>query len=117
MSCLFDSLSYFLRIDSWSIRQVICDYLQQNKPIIDGIATTDILTYEGQDYISHMRRTATWGGAIEIQCACVIWNTRINVWNYRDHSQQAIEFVPLSGNPARTIDIYWTGGHYEPLRN
>ena len=43
MSCLFNSLSYFIKLDGYTIRQMICDYLQQNKPIIDGLETSEIL--------------------------------------------------------------------------
>ena len=79
MSCLFNSLSYFINIDSYTIRQLICNYLQENKPIIDGLSTDTILEYENNNYISNMRQTSTWGGAIEIQCACNIWKCQINV--------------------------------------
>jgi hypothetical protein len=116
MSCLFNSLSYFINIDSYTIRQLICNYLQENKPIIDGLSTDTILEYENNNYISNMRQTSTWGGAIEIQCACNIWKTRIIVKNYRDSVNTNIEFIPLSGNYEKTINIYWTGGHYEPVR-
>ena len=37
MSCLFNSLSYFIKEDSYIIRNKICDYLEQNKKIIDGL--------------------------------------------------------------------------------
>ena len=49
MSCLFNSLSYFLNLENKVIRNMICDYLQENKPIIEGIATHDILKYEKED--------------------------------------------------------------------
>jgi hypothetical protein len=116
MSCLFNSLSYFINIDSYTIRQLICNYLEENKPIIDGLSTATVLEYENNNYISNMRQTSTWGGAIEIQCACNIWKTRIIVKNYRDSANTNIEFIPLSGNYEKTINIYWTGGHYEPVR-
>ena len=115
MSCLFNSLSYFINTDSYTTRQLICNYLQENKPIIDGLSTDTILQYENNNYISNMRKTSTWGGAIEIQCACNIWKTRIIVKNYRDVINTNIEFIPLSGNYEKTINIYWTGGHYEPV--
>ena len=63
-----------------------------------------------------MRSMSTWGGAIEIQCACNIWNLSINVKNFRDQNNRTIEFIPLSSNSEKTINIYWTGGHYEPIR-
>lgn len=119
MSCLFNSLSYFLHEDSYIIRQKICDYLNENKPIIEGLETKDVIMFESNsvsNYISNMRNTSTWGGAIEIQCACNIWNLKINVFNYRDNNKKAIEFLPMNGNLSRTIDIYWTGGHYEPIK-
>lgn len=119
MSCLFNSLSAFIPQDSFTLRQMICDYLQDNKPIMDGIDTAEVLQFEHHNYIQHMRQTSTWGGAIEIQCACMIWNIQINVFNHRDNlinkKHSKIEFVPLSGTPERVIELYWTGGHYEPI--
>jgi hypothetical protein len=116
MSCLFNSLSYFINDDSFKIRQTICDYLEENKPIIDGLDTKEILKYENGNYIQNMRNTCTWGGAIEIQCACNIWNVRIIVLNNRDSGNRSIEFIQLSGQYERTIYLDWTGGHYEPVR-
>jgi hypothetical protein len=114
MSCLFNSLSYFINDDSFKIRQTICDYLEQNKQIIDGIETKEILIYENTNYVQHMRNICTWGGAVEIQCACNIWNLRIFVINNRDPGNRLIEFIPLSGKYEKTIYLDWTGGHYEP---
>jgi hypothetical protein len=120
MSCLFNSLSFFIQKDSYEIRQLICDYLKENKPIIEGMETCEVITFENNNvdnYIQNMRLTSTWGGAIEIQSACNIWNIRINVLNYRDSDNKIIEFIPLNKNIEKTINIYWTGGHYEPIRN
>uniref|UniRef100_A0A6C0F666 OTU domain-containing protein n=1 Tax=viral metagenome TaxID=1070528 RepID=A0A6C0F666_9ZZZZ len=119
MSCLFNSLSYFIKEDSYKIRQTICDYLKENKPIIDGLQTIDVIKFERNNpdnYIENMRVISTWGGAIEIQCACNIWNLQINVLNYRDTGKKVIEFLPLNGNANKTINIYWTGGHFEPIK-
>lgn len=118
MSCLFNSLSYFIpNVDSNSIRQQICDYLERNEPIIDGLETNFILSMENPNYISNMRQTFVWGGAIEIQVACNLWNLQINVRNYRDCKGQIIEFLPIVSSPNRIIELEWTGGHYEPVRN
>ena len=54
MSCLFNSLSYFIKENSNDIRQKICDYIEQNKPIMDGLDTKDIIKYEGPNYIQKM---------------------------------------------------------------
>jgi hypothetical protein len=119
MSCLFNSLNHFINEGSYEIRQKICNYLQENKPIIEGMETNNILEFENtnvQKYITNMRQTSTWGGAIEIQCACNIWNLCINVKNYRDNNNRVIEFIPCNQSYTQTINIYWTGGHYEPIR-
>lgn len=119
MSCLFNSLSHFIKEDSNTVRQKICDYLQAGKPIIDGISTNEILQFEGttpEMYVSRMRNTSTWGGAIEIQAACNIWEASVNVDNRRDVGGKTINFAPVSGISNKTFNIYWIGGHYEPIR-
>ena len=129
MSCLFNSLSHFIpQTDPQTIRQRICDYLQANSPIIDGMATHDVLQLDSKttdQYISAMRSPCTWGGAIEIQSACNIWNARIVVHDIRSGHRhgpgqghgQTIEFLPVSTNAAdKTFELEWSGGHYEPVR-
>lgn len=119
MSCLFNSLNFFINEGSYEIRQKICNYLQENKPIIEGVETRFILQLENGNsdrYIEHMRSMSTWGGAIEIQCACNIWKLRIVVRNYRDRNNANIEFLPCNNSYEKTIEIYWTGGHYEPIK-
>jgi len=113
MSCLFDSLSYFLNYNSNEIRQKICDYLQNNKPIIDGLETNFILEMEDPNYVENMRRNYQWGGGIEIQAACNIWDLRIIVINLRKKDKY-IEFIPITKNYIYTICITWNGSHYEP---
>ena len=44
MSCLFNSMNFFLQIPSQTIRNTICDYLEQDKPIIEGIETNQVIT-------------------------------------------------------------------------
>jgi hypothetical protein len=120
MSCLFNSLQHFIGEDSYTIRQKICDYLQENKPIISDLDTNAVISFEQPNYINNMRLPSTWGGAIEIQAACNIWQLCIIVKNYRIQNQNTnqnkdIEFLPISGIYNKTIQIYWTGGHYEPV--
>ena len=118
MSCLFNSLNYFINTNSFEIRQKICDYLQNNGKIIDGLDTAYILQLDNPSgkYVEHMRNPSTWGGAIEIQVACILWNLRIIVKNYRTRERSNIEFVPFSNQYENTIELEWTGGHYEPVR-
>ena len=114
MSCLFDSISYYLKYNSNQIRQKICDYLEANKPIIDGLDTKFILEMDDSNYIRNMRRNSEWGGGIEIQAACNIWNLRIIVHNVR-RNRSSIEFVPLNKNYIYTIELTWNGSHFEPV--
>ena len=124
MSCLFNSLSYFIpQTDPQAIRHRICDYLQANSPIIDGMSTHDVLQLDSlntyDQYIGAMRALTTWGGAIEIQAACNIWNARIIVHDIRRAAQEqkSIEFLPVSTVAAdKTFELEWSGGHYEPKR-
>jgi hypothetical protein len=117
MSCLFNSLSYFIHDNSYDIRQKICNYLEENKPIIDGLDTKFILNLENPNYIKNMRNMSTWGGAIEIQAACNIWNAKIIVLDIRTSNRKEIEFIPLNNsNTTKLFRLEWSGGHYEPVR-
>ena len=117
MSCLFNSLNHFINFDSYTIRQKICNYLENNQPIIDGIETDLILSLDSSKdaYINNMRSTSTWGGAIEIQAACNLWNLRIIIINIRNAPNTEIEFLPLNNNYTHTIKLSWNGYHYEPI--
>jgi len=138
MSCLFNSMSHFIKEDGGpnGIRQRICDYLEKNLPILEGMETRDVLQLEAPTaahYISKMRKSSTWGGAIEIQCACNIWNARIIVHDIRtrnnnnknnsnsnnNSNNNKIEFLPFkSDNQNHSLELHleWSGGHYEPRR-
>lgn len=119
MSCLFDSLEYFLNISSKNIRSTICDYLENNNVIVDGIDTKDLLQLESENYISEMRKISTWGGAIEIKAAANIWNLEIIVKNIRNKKNSQIHFIPNQGinNSTKKIYLTWNGFHYEPIRD
>jgi len=119
MSCLFNSMSHFLPLSSDQIRSDICGYLAADHPLIDGIETRQILELDaGANYINKMRNPRTWGGAIEIQAACNLWRLRIVVRNIctRDRTRPSIEFLPVTASFDRTIELEWSGGHYEPVR-
>lgn len=116
MSCLFHSLSHFLSYNSNDLRENICNYLQENKPIIEGLDTKMILDMERKNYIHHMRNTSTWGGAIEIQVACNLYNVKIIVKDIRHQQGKNIEFIPLHKKMEKEFCMTWNGGHYEPLK-
>ena len=128
MSCLFNSLSYFVSENSSELRQKICNYLESNPNLMDNMSASQVIYFENgqnlKDYINNMRSTSTWGGAIEIKCFCNIYNKNVFVRNIRDHTSSIIEFII---NPKiiknrfncdeNNFHITWSGGHYEPVRN
>lgn len=116
MSCLFNSMSKFLNFSSDHIRQSICDYLEANEPIVDGLPTEFILSLDDKNYVRKMRNQSEWGGAIEIQAACNIWEIRIIIHNIRDRDSKTIEFLPLHKPYRYTAELSWNGYHYEPMR-
>jgi len=122
MSCLFVSLQYFLNDSNVDIRNKICDYLTENKPILDGLETNTILNMENPNYIQDMRKINTWGGAIEIQAACNIWGVKVIVKDIRNNENNdnnknnQIEFIPVSNSFNTTIYLEWNGCHYEPIK-
>lgn len=123
MSCLFESIGYFLKIDPNSVRQCICDYLRDNKPVIEGIDTATVLEIEGgPEYVENMRNASQWGGGIELNVACNLWNVRIivkkidGVMVEDDPKKNLIDFIPLSGEYDSTFNLFWNGEHYEPFR-
>jgi hypothetical protein len=104
-----------------AVRAQICDYLAAGRPLLEGMETSAVLALEGSDYVARMRRHNTWGGAIEIQAACNLWNARICVEDRRGRrgagaAAAVIEFLPVAGTPSTTLRIWWNGGHYEPIR-
>jgi len=129
MSCLFDSLSYFLKIPSIKIRNTVCDYLEANKPIMEGIDTKSLLSLESKNYIKKMRNPTTWGGGIEIKAIANIYNLKIKVKNISNFNTNLnpnpnpnpnpfIKFIPLKGVNSQTkkVKITWNGYHYEPIK-
>jgi len=114
MSCLFDTLATFVSDSSPEIRQRVCDYIGANKPLMDGIATDKLFDAV---YTAKMRNRSTWGGAAEIQAACMIYNISVVITSLRpsDRLNKPIVFLPLQRklNTAR-VYLYWDGGHYTP---
>ena len=117
MSCLFDSIGKFLNIDGFTIRQKICDYLESNAPIIEGLDTKLILDSEDPQYLLKMRHPLVFGGANEIKVATIIWSLRILVY-INPEMTKYIEFQPICGDYRYTIRLsYQNNNHYEPIMN
>jgi hypothetical protein len=111
-------MSYFLKMDPQVIRNKICDYLVSDPELIDGMKASEIVDIESNLplnlYIIRMRSPASWGGAIEINCATKIFGYNFEVVNIRSHPHSIIKFEH-SGN-TNVGKLTWSGGHFEPVR-
>jgi hypothetical protein len=116
MSCLFNTLCNFVDLDSNELRQNICNYLSENPRMFEDVRASDYVSWsdEGynnlEDYVRNMRRTNTWGGAIEIKAFCNMYFMNVNVLDTRTN-KNTINFVEGSKGK-KTLDIKWNGGHY-----
>lgn len=120
MSCLFRSLSAFVNsVSEDELRQIICNYLDQNPKMMDDMSLKDILdidNLETGDYVRNMRNSSTWGGGIEIKAFCEIYNVGVVV--RIKNTGRDVVFKASSMETATVLNavvIEWTGNHYEPL--
>ena len=120
MSCLFDSLSRFVKddtVDGTSLRQIICNYLSTNPLLMDDNTVdlpTIILIETGlaaDNYVSLMRNQSTFGGAIEIRAFTKIYNLNVNVKVVQ--TGKSIDFIE---NPEyKWCVLAWTGNHFDAV--
>ena len=116
MSCLFNTLSKFIDISSNDLRDNICNYLQNNPRLYEDMNAEKAILWNNEgykdinQYIEMMRRTSTWGGAIEIKAFCNMYHSKVIV-NGRDNNEK-IEFLPAIKSSSNDIVINWNGGHY-----
>jgi len=121
MSCLFNSLSYFLdNMNGSQLRRIIVDNMSRDPIIIEPeLKVSDIIEYEFRNmtltnYIKKMSSSNEWGGAVEIKVFCELFHYKVNVIVLR--TKKTIEFIP-ENNVKREITITWNGSHYEPIKN
>lgn len=132
MSCLFDSIaSYTRNCTSRALRQMVADYLSENPLFWGDMRFNEVFALfepydvhfcgSVEDYIERMRHESTWGGALEIQCICNMFQIGVRV---HTGLPLPIEFFPASSGrtPARdtdqvlhVLDISWNGCHFESV--
>ena len=115
MSCLFNTLSTFVNINLNDLRDNICNYLHSNPHLHEDINANDYINWSGEygnmdNYINMMKRSSTWGGAIEIKAFCNMYNIEANVANTQ--TGKIINFLPNTNTSSQPITINWNGGHY-----
>ena len=101
------------------IDSIVLSYPNKPKPEEQQIYRNFILSLDmpKDEYIRRMRQQHVWGGGIEIQAACNIWNIRILINNKTSGNNTIIEFLPINNTYNHTIELIWTGAHYEPKKN
>ena len=119
MSCLFNSLSRFINIESIDgreLRKLLCDFLETNPLLIDDMTTANIVKEETNielaQYINYMRQHDTFGGAIEIRAFTKLF--KINVMVKSLPNRKDSEFIETPEYLWAVIS--WNGGHFEALR-
>lgn len=120
MSCLFQSLSFFMiNNNPDQLRQEICDFLLSNPNLVDEITFEQITLLDGmnkEQYVSEMRRSETWGGAIEIKAFCDMYDINVQVIMIGADENKSIIFESKN-KPNRFLRLGYNGNHYEPLPN
>ncbi len=114
MSCLFDSLSPFVGKSSELLRQEVCDYIDSGVSIFDDTSNDDMIAWLANiskaNYISSMRRTSTWGGALEIKAFCDMYKKNVRIQSLPNNRD--IECLGRGADPRDWITVAWSGGHY-----
>lgn len=122
MSCLFQSLSFFIRRHPEELRKQICDYLLTDAILIKPDAkVSDIIKFQPdipstslERYVQIMSQQSTMGGAIEITAFCNLYKLNVRVVQCGTRvSTMPIEFINDPMN--KWVTISWNGGHYEPV--
>ena len=116
MSCLFQSLGKLIGENPATLRSKICDFIQKNENLMDGVDAASIIEWESQQkleqYVKRMRSSSTWGGATEIAAFVNMYNVPVTVVDLR--TQKQISFVPKRRSRKSGLYITWNGYHYEP---
>lgn len=116
MSCLFDSLSYYVtNMDGKKLRKVIVDFLLEDPILIDpDVRLSKILETENKTLSSYgqkMKLDHVWGGAIEIKAFCEKFG--ISVYVYVISTNDIIKFVPSQQKfEKKYIKLMWNGTHF-----
>jgi hypothetical protein len=137
MSCLFRSLSHHVyNLGTEELRHLICNYLESD-PIVMGEKFSSWLEILKEtpssasfsklllpnwkhrmilkEYTDNMRKPSTWGGGIEINCFCELFETRVIIHLLHSNNSKPIEFIPSNNQYQHTIHISYNGNHYEPM--
>ena len=88
---------------------MVCDYLDANKFLLEGMETAEVLKAIDDRYVANMRLEATFGSAIEISVVCRLWGVNIEV---KDAKANRVVLFDINESPLCLCVLYWNGGHY-----
>lgn len=114
MSCLFESLGSSINMSAAALRHAICEFLSENPVLYDEIRVSDLLDdnetpSDLTTYVRTMRRSETWGSALEIEVFCRMYKKRVKVNLLPQGDGASVSF----GDRYRSIIVLnWDGGHY-----
>ena len=118
MSCLFDSIGHLLNKPSAEVRAQVVDYLQQHKTTeINGLPLVDWITPVEGDfdaYAAAMRLSSTWGTAVEITAAVMLYGRSVLV--RMPCGKQWIEIADENSRAnGEALCLGYNGSHYVAL--
>jgi hypothetical protein len=119
MSCLFNSLGKLTNQDPDALRNQICNYIARNPQLIEGVNSDDIVQWESglnlDRYVFEMRKSSTWGGAIELKAFADLFGISVHVVDVRDHPSRVIKIEPSQTTTHSChLVLNWSGNHYSP---
>jgi hypothetical protein len=113
MSCLFHSIGACLGFTQEAVRHDILEYMVDNADkkhddvkLKDWIESAEDVSFEA--YLADMRKEDTWGGAVELDIACLLYNANVIV---HFNKKRIVIGTPRS----KELHIKYTGNHFEPL--
>lgn len=122
MSCLFESIGRCIGKSADQVRHEVCEYLLENPDVMGEDEEKDAVCCwlpEGvslAEYVDQMRRSDTWGTAVEIKAFVDMYGRRVTVYDTRCQPPRKIRFYPRHRPPhLPCIRLSWDGGHYETM--
>lgn len=91
-------------------RKQICEYILHNREDFEPFIEDD---EPFEEYLSRMRRNATWGGHLEIQACCMLFQVNITIHQLNQPRWE----LTYPGFATKTIHFsYHNGQHYSSVR-
>jgi ubiquitin thioesterase OTU1 len=113
-SCMFNSIAYvtdrssFNELSALKMRQIIIDVIRQDPDKYNAA----YLGKSNDEYIEHILKPSTWGGAIELQIMSEYFKMEIASI---DIKSQRVDCYGETNNYQKRVYVIYNGIHYDPL--